>query len=1344
MLTALVFGTSALAAGAAGSDGAGAMSSLETDIDPWRCKLPGAAPRSAKLNADFSSAGVVRMRVRLHENPGALVRVLFFLQNAEGWYYQTATTEPLRARRWHELEWSVSGDSGDLQPAGHFRPWDGRAARSVRLAGLKIFANRPCEVELSIEDVAVTTPKEKPAARAAALRLLDCRFPPKSARVGERLEIGFRLEPQPGDVFSPEAPVKAVFITPSGGRQSSSAFYYQGYRVTGPGSARRLVPSGRARWLIRYMPAEPGRYRYRLIAGAEELGSGWFEAARSSLHQGNASGPPRSLFEGTAVRPEDFVVDLSRSYGQAGKELIPKSRAAVSTGGGWKLGRVEAPGRGWWVPLEWSPEWGRWTRGEYQMRLAWLFDRRLEAAEGRNEAMPFALVHDAVFSAEGKFRWAMNPLNEVNGGPLKSPGDFFASGPALERFKRMAAYVSARWGYSPALSEWCLGVRLPARGVAEWHGKVRGLLAEADPFGKRIVSLNPLATGFAKRGRLGTFERGNVWRVDASHTRAARVSLSSKVASEGKRSLMISGSFPTEHVWIRRELDENVFDYPLMSFDVLVPENGPKDLRVQVYLRDGGLLWYEVMTPTMLRRGDWTKVLVPLGGDAEMRPSGHRRPWGDYSRTRVREVGLRFYCAERYSGPFYLDNVVVLGAQIGGEHPDPCRVVMASAPLEEVETHDLYEISFRLSRGYSNPFDPDVVDVSAEVRRPDGKLDVLPAFWYQAYERGLADQMTTDGRCKSEVLEPVGAPVWKVRYAPTIAGEHSVELVVREPDGEVARKRTPGFRAVGSTRKGYVRVAADGRHLELTTGEFFYPVGMNLRSPSDSRDVNRDPKTRRDVLLAGHRGTFQYDDYYDKMERSSINFARIWMCPWWCGLEWYRKWPGYHGRGVYNLENAWRMDYLLEEARRRGIYVQLCTMNHGQVSPAIDHEWEYNPLNYYDVDAYAQTKKDKDIQVARGDRTRPRGLVKTATEFFTNKLAKLSHKKKLRYTVARWGYSPAVMAWVLSSEVEFTEEYWRRHYNGDNYSPVVASWHLDMAKYVKSIDPWAHVVTTHFSHPIRGRATQRLAEMEFLQSNAYSSFVWFGGGGTDWASAEHRRQIFTKQGKLDQLKRVRFPVGAPAAMERYFYRYMRDFMSPMGKSTLSIERPVLIGEWGGHWMKNSMDVLDAELHTGLWATMATPMAGATGYWWWPHVHFRDRYSHYAALSKFMKGEDRRGLKLGPAKAALSAGGSASLRTIGVKTREFADVYVYHAAAIRTLKGIPAVAGVKLGLRGLSAGPYTVEIWDTFKGAPVSKRTVTATAAGLEFDLPVVKTDLAVKIRPDRGRGSRRAPARTGR
>ncbi len=132
---------------------------------------------------------------------------------------------------------------------------------------------------------------------------------------------------------------------------------------------------------------------------------------------------------------------------------------------------------------------------------------------------------------------------------------------------------------------------------------------------------------------------------------------------------------------------------------------------------------------------------------------------------------------------------------------------------------------------------------------------------------------------------------------------------------------------------------------------------------------------------------------------------------------------------------------------------------------------------------------------------RPGGLLAEARHFFDVEHypeAARSHQNKLRYIAARWGYSTTIMALILSSEAEFNEEYWMNHYSRGDRSPKTSHWHKVMFEYLKKIDAGRHMVTTHFSHPHRGKQTwEENTGFDYVQSNAYSTFSYphFGGKG---------------------------------------------------------------------------------------------------------------------------------------------------------------------------------------------------------------------------------------------------------
>ena len=63
--------------------------------------------------------------------------------------------------------------------------------------------------------------------------------------------------------------------------------------------------------------------------------------------------------------------------------------------------------------------------------------------------------------------------------------------------------------------------------------------------------------------------------------------------------------------------------------------------------------------------------------------------------------------------------------------------------------------------------------------------------------------------------------------------------------------------------------------------------------------------------------------------------------------------------------------------------------------------------------------------------------------------------------MARWGYSPAIGMWEFFNEIDNIQ--FRDQRNPIPAADIVA-WHAEMAFYLKSIDPFGHLVTTSISH----------------------------------------------------------------------------------------------------------------------------------------------------------------------------------------------------------------------------------------------------------------------------------------
>lgn len=1355
------------------------LSALLTAPDrAWTVRLPAENSRAAAVDADFLD-GRLRLAVRLLRPSRIPVRLSVCLANRHGWTYKSARDYLLSDRAAARVALDLSPWSGDLVPAGSERPWCEAAGAPLAWVRLELFSAARYEggVEVSAAEVtgasgrARACDEEGPTVRG--LEVL-----PAAPEAGRLVELCFGLSEAFADPFDASCPLRAEFSGPDGSAHVTPAFASQDFAELREGFGGRAVPVGPLRWKARFCPPRPGRYRASLKLDGRTIADVPFQVA---AHRARPS-------ESAMLPGGRFLRDLATVNGECFLRSLPADPGrplAVFAAGQFRPQPPPDGGTdGWIAPLEWTAQWGGYLGlGRYNLEAAWRLDRVLERAARAGVRLPLFLNCDGQLSAGDKYgrtadryNWRSNPLSARLGGPLAAPGDYYRSERAAELSEALFGYLLARYGAHPAVERLVLAAGLAADGAADWHERIGQHLADLAGVGAvRLASFSPAAARPSRQTEIGSFEpdapRG--WRLDRAGPTSLQAAYSTEVHSQGARSLRLEaapGGAGSE-ICVYNLLNQDLGDYDRLSLDVFVPPDGPEHARAMVYLRDREWCWYERLLPGELRRGDWNRLVLDLRegrNGLAGQGFGRERPWDGYSRQRIRELGLRVFSNSDRPAPVYLDNVVLDGGLEELEPEKPLAILDLTA--EGAAAPQLFskvEYSFRLSRTFANPFDPECVDVRARVLTPSGRLYTVPGFFYQGYVRRMereaaAGKETVAVPGGAEHLEPSGGSLWKVRLSAAEPGEHRVSLEVLVPDGKggmaaAAVRKGLTFTAVHGGRHGPVRRAADGRHFEHADGSFFLPLGMSIRSPSDTRAVDQRRNPEVDPLISAAmfgaeptvvhrdggrveyfdllsaRGTAVFDEYLERSAAAGMNWLRVWTCPWWLGLEWDHRYPGYEGAGRYNLENAWRLDHVLETSERLGVYLQLCLTNHGQVCAKIDRQWDFHPYNRL---MPAALWNPPDRPASDPLYARPGGFLDWPQDYFTDERARKLTRNRLRYTVARWGYSPNVFAWALMSEVEFTGgQDFQRDGNWDRGRfPLQTAWHREMAQYLRAVDPCRHMITTHFSHPCNGLDLWELPEIDYVQSNAYSSFEWLGGG-----------------------KNPNATVGAPTALERYYERYMARYA-----------RPVLIGEWGGHWFGNYRAVLDAELHTGLWSQAAIPMGGVTGWWWWLHVHFRDRYGEFAAVARFLRGEDLRGItrqlaarvrgpggekpaRPAPASAEASTGREARrdarrpgeagdyLVLAAGDGRRRAYVYVCARKLLRSLADKPACAGLRLELPSMEAGTYEVEFWDTWTGARAGRSVLDSRGGTLEVPLPKFSGDLAVKVR---SREAGAAPAGT--
>ena len=502
---------------------------------------------------------------------------------------------------------------------------------------------------------------------------------------------------------------------------------------------------------------------------------------------------------------------------------------------------------------------------------------------------------------------------------------------------------------------------------------------------------------------------------------------------------------PAQAVWVAKS-PADWLEADRLRFSVVWPEGGPTNVQALVWLIDRDDRWYQFLVDTNIAPGTGSYEIPLTPGEPGWQGVGHAAPWHFRTRLNPKQAGVRFFGNEAFTG-----SCVLVSADLVSSETTPGAPVITNLRpnARSVPRRGLFELRFDLPDRYADPFDPAMVDVTADVAAPDGAITRVTGFYYQDHYRTI--------NSVEERIEPQGRPEWRVRYAPATAGVHTVTLRVRDRWGENTAAPIPFTVRDTATPFSFIRVsAADPRYFETEDGAFFYPIGHNIRSPFDTRMDDQFPWRFRHPT-----GSSAYNHYFADMHKAGENFAEIWMSAWSLGIEWSPVIRGYHGAGDYRLDNAWDLDHVLEWARASGIRVNLVLNNHGRVSAWCDPEWQDHPYN-----------------ASRG------GWCKDVMEYFTHERSIAMTQRLHRYLVARWGWDSTVFTWELFSELDLAGPSAKQRGCGD---PRVIAWHRVMADHLRAIDPNHRLVATHVSgdYTIQNPELCKLPPLDHCAVDAY-------------------------------------------------------------------------------------------------------------------------------------------------------------------------------------------------------------------------------------------------------------------
>ena len=217
---------------------------------------------------------------------------------------------------------------------------------------------------------------------------------------------------------------------------------------------------------------------------------------------------------------------------------------------------------------------------------------------------------------------------------------------------------------------------------------------------------------------------------------------------------------------------------------------------------------------------------------------------------------------------------------------------------DSVGIYDKLELQLELKAEFTNPFDPDEIDITAIFTAPSGKQWHIPGFYNYAHWSAL----------------------WMVRFSPDEIGEWKYTVYAQDRNGRDTSE-VQSFIAIKSPYKGPLQVATNQRYLEYRNGKPFYGVGFWYN----------------DSYTKFNNGRIEAEEL-DHLKALGVNFISTFITP----LETIGS-----GLGRYDQNICGRLDEVLAMCEERDIQLSLNLWFHSYLSETVwgggNIRWHTNP-----------------------------------------------------------------------------------------------------------------------------------------------------------------------------------------------------------------------------------------------------------------------------------------------------------------------------------------------------------------------------------------------------------------
>lgn len=326
---------------------------------------------------------------------------------------------------------------------------------------------------------------------------------------------------------------------------------------------------------------------------------------------------------------------------------------------------------------------------------------------------------------------------------------------------------------------------------------------------------------------------------------------------------------------------------------------------------------------------------------------------------------------------------------------------------DPVGQYEKFELTINLTASYTNPYNPDIlsngIDLWCIFTSPSGVTKRVNGFFMDTNNDGNGD-------------------AWKIRFATGEIGLWSYIVYVKDNSGQI-NSTSHTFNVIFSNRKGFIRKSSiNPRYFAYENGGSFWGIG--------------------------HNNGWQYSNSYcptcinnptmATMQSYGENVLSFWInSPWRTPAEEQARVPienATGGLGNYNQYSAKFIDDQIQSAEQYDIKLILQIWMHENLRNGGCSGWS---TGYWTRLAYSSL-----------------GL---ARDFFDDSNSWEYQQKYLRYIIARWSYSRAVLLWDFLVEANGTDGWCL------DGAAVVETWLSKMKDFFNNNDPFLHPVTASLS-----------------------------------------------------------------------------------------------------------------------------------------------------------------------------------------------------------------------------------------------------------------------------------------